>query len=70
MPEGNDVIQLAGIGDHAAFAAIVRQHGERLYRSAFLLSANAEDARDIVQETFLQAYNGLHSFQNRSDLYT
>jgi len=48
----------------------VRRYGDRLYRSAFVLARDAEDARDVVQETFLEAYRALRSFEGRSDPYT
>ena len=70
MSHSQDEIPLAAAGDPGAFDAIVRRYGDRLYRSAFMLAGDAEDARDVVQETFLEAYRALHSFEGRSDPYT
>ena len=70
MPQSQDEIRLAAAGDPGAFDAIVRRYGDRLYRSAFILAHDAEDARDVVQETFLEAYRALRSFEGRSDPYT
>jgi len=39
-----------------AFAALVDRHARFLYRVAFGLLRNAEDAEDAVQETFLKLY--------------
>ena len=70
MSHSQDEIPLAAAGDPGAFDAIVRRYGDRLYRSAFMLARDAEDARDVVQETFLEAYRALRSFEGRSDPYT
>ncbi len=40
----------------AAFAALVDRHARFLYRVAFGLLRNAEDAEDAVQDTFLKLY--------------
>jgi RNA polymerase sigma-70 factor (ECF subfamily) len=40
----------------AAFAALVDRHARFLYRVAFGLLRNAQDAEDAVQETFLKLY--------------
>ena len=40
----------------AAFAALVNRHARFLYRVAFGLLRNSEDAEDAVQETFLKLY--------------
>jgi RNA polymerase sigma-70 factor, ECF subfamily len=42
----------------AAFAALVNRHARFLYRVAFGLLRNSEDAEDAVQETFLKLYRG------------
>lgn len=42
----------------AAFAALVDRHGRFLYRVAFGLLKNQQDAEDAVQETLLKLYRG------------
>jgi len=56
--------------DARAFEIIVERYGQRLYRSASVLCLNAEDARDAVQDTFLEAFKSLDSFRGDSGLYT
>jgi RNA polymerase sigma-70 factor (ECF subfamily) len=42
----------------------------KLYRTAFAVLRNKEDAEDAVQETWLRAYNHVKSFQGRSSFST
>jgi RNA polymerase sigma-70 factor (ECF subfamily) len=50
-------------GDAGAFAILVRRHQDRLFSTVYRLVGNVEDARDIVQESFLNAYQSLRSFK-------
>jgi len=45
-------------GRDAAFAALVDRHARFLYRVAFGLLRNQQDAEDAVQETLLKLYRG------------
>lgn len=44
-------------GDMKAFDILYRQYSERLYSFAFSILKNREDAKEIVQETFLKLWN-------------
>jgi RNA polymerase sigma-70 factor (ECF subfamily) len=57
-------------GDTAAFGELVRRYQERLYNSVYRLLDNAEDAQDVVQEAFLNAYQSLESFKGDSLFFT
>ena len=56
--------------DAGAFAALVERHGRALYRVAFRLTGNDQDARDVVQEAFYRAYRRLDRFEGRADAGT
>jgi RNA polymerase sigma-70 factor (ECF subfamily) len=49
-------------GDKRAFAEIVARRERGLYRHVLRLVGSAEEAEDIVQETFLKAYRGLAGY--------
>lgn len=57
-------------GDQSAFDTLVRRHQKDLFRLAYRMTRNAEDAKDLSQEAFLRAYRGLGSFDGRSSLST
>lgn len=57
-------------GDPSAFDTFVRRHQKELYRLAYRMTRNAEDAKDLSQEAFLRAYRGLQAFDGRSSLAT
>ena len=57
-------------GDTRAFGVLVTRYQDRLYNTVFRLVDNAEDARDVVQEAFLSAYQSLGSFKGDSLFFT
>src|SRR5687768_2554826 len=65
-----ELVELALTGDSAAFAAIIRQHNRRLYRVVRGIVRNADEAEDIVQETYVRAYAALGRFRGESSLST
>jgi len=56
--------------DPAVLQELVNSCGHRLLRSAFLLCGNEADAQDLVQDTFLQAFQSAHRFRGGSSIYT
>jgi RNA polymerase sigma-70 factor, ECF subfamily len=57
-------------GQTEAFGILVQKYQDRLFNTVAHLSGNVEDARDIVQETFVQAFVKLDSFRGCSAFYT
>jgi len=53
-----------------ALAALAAEHAPALFRLAFSLTGNATDAEDVVQETFLAAFEGWGRFEGRSSART
>lgn len=57
-------------GDARAFSALVRRYEGKIFRLAQHITQNREDAEDVLQETFLKAYEHLDQFQGNSKFYT
>jgi RNA polymerase sigma-70 factor (ECF subfamily) len=57
-------------GRTAAFGELVRRYQDRLYNTVYRLVDNAEDAQDIMQEAFLNAYQSLGRFKGDSQFFT
>jgi RNA polymerase sigma-70 factor, ECF subfamily len=57
-------------GKGAVFGVLVERYQDRLYNTIFRLSGSPEDARDLLQDTFVKAYENLEGFRGGSSLYT
>ena len=63
-------VALARDGDSEAFRALVERHSRAVYRLAQRMTGSAQDAEDVVQETFLKAYKQLSRFESRANFST
>jgi len=57
-------------GNTVAFGELVRRYQDRLYNTVYRLIGNAEDAADVVQDAFLNAYQSLDGFKGDSQFFT
>lgn len=57
-------------GDTVAFGELVRRYEAKIFRLAQHVTQNREDAEDVLQETFMKAYEHLDQFQGNSKFYT
>jgi RNA polymerase sigma-70 factor (ECF subfamily) len=60
-------VERARAGDAEAFRVLVERHSRALFRLAYRLTRNEQDAEDVVQETFLKAYRRLDQFESRAN---
>ena len=56
----------ARTGDAEAFRVLVEEHSHRLFRLAYRIAGNEQDAEDIVQETFIKAHRSLARYDDRA----
>ena len=57
-------------GDTEAFGQLVNKYQSRLFNTLFQVTRNREEAEDVMQEAFVQAFVKLDSFQGNSAFYT
>jgi RNA polymerase sigma-70 factor (ECF subfamily) len=60
----------ARTGDTDAFRALVERHSRSVFRLAFRMTGNEQDAEDVVQESMLRAYKQLSKFDERASFGT
>jgi RNA polymerase sigma-70 factor (ECF subfamily) len=57
-------------GEDKAFGELVRRYEGKIFRLAQHITQNREDAEDVLQETFMKAYEHLDQFKGDSKFYT
>jgi RNA polymerase sigma-70 factor (ECF subfamily) len=57
-------------GDAVAFDNLVERYSGDIYALLFRLTSNAEDARDLTQDTFLRALRSISGFRGDAELKT
>jgi RNA polymerase sigma factor (sigma-70 family) len=62
------LILAAANGDAAAWEPLILGHQEAVFRLAYLLLGDPDDAEDVAQETFLRAWNHLQGFDRTRPL--
>lgn len=60
----------ARTGDGEGFRELVERHSRSVFRLAYRLTGNEQDAEDVVQESFLRAYKQLDRYDGRASFHT
>lgn len=66
-------IELVGLcqkGDTDAFDRLFYKYRDKIYRTAFRMINNPEDALDLTQEIFLKAYKNISKYNFKSEFST
>ena len=66
----SELIAASLTGDTAAFGRLVERHQDRLFNSLLRFTGSADDAQDIAQEAFVQAFTKLDRFRSDSAFFT
>ncbi len=66
----DELVERAKNKDHAAFEELVKRNQAKIYNLGLKLLGNKEDAADLLQETFINAYYALPRFEGKSAFST
>jgi RNA polymerase sigma-70 factor, ECF subfamily len=69
-PSDKELLEGARRGDSDSFRTLVRRHDRYLYRVARSVVQEDQEAEDVVQQTYLQAFTKLIDFRGEADLRT
>src|SRR5437867_12201938 len=64
------LIERCRAGDLAAFEPLVEKYRQRVWRLAFNVLRDSEEAWDVAQDAFIRAWQALPSFKGQSAFYT
>jgi RNA polymerase sigma-70 factor, ECF subfamily len=64
------LVHRAQAGDTEAFGVLVTKYRAKIYTKLYGMVRNENDAWDLAQESFLQAWRSIHKFEGRSSFYT
>lgn len=70
MKTEDELIRDALQGDSQAYGQLVLTYQDRLFSAMLHVVGSAEEAEDVVQDSFVQAYIKLHTFQGNSRFFT
>jgi len=70
VKDETELIQSALSGNSEAFGVLVSRYQDRLYACIVNVVNRTDEADDVVQESFIQAYLKLDTFQNSSQFFT
>ena len=65
-----DIIQLILKGDSELYSKLIDRYSCKVYSTAYSYTHSQEEARDLVQEIFIKAYNSLKSFKAEAKFST
>ncbi len=65
-----DVVRRVRDGETALFEILMRRHNQRLYRVARAIVKDDNEAEDVMQEAYVNAYTHLHQFAERAQFST
>ena len=68
--DDNTLIEACRSGRTESFGVLVQRYQDRLYPTMLRLTGSPDDALDLLQDTFLRAFEKLDRFQGESSFFT
>lgn len=68
--DDRELVERCRAGDVSAFEPLVEKYRQRVWRLAYQILRDREEAWDVAQEAFVRAYQSLPSFRGQSAFYT
>jgi len=65
-----ELVEKAKSGDTKAFEELMRRTQDKIYNLGIKFFGNKEDAADLLQETYIKAYESLPNFEGKSSFST
>lgn len=66
----SELIVLAQQGDQAAYGVLVRRHQDRIYRHLLNLTGSREEALELAQQAFIEAWQALPNWRPNAQFHT
>lgn len=70
LDDEGTLVRMSQANSTESFVVLVNRYEQRIYRLSYAVTQNAEDAEDVLRETFLKAYENIRSFKGGSRFYT
>lgn len=68
--DDKDLVQRLQAGDLQALNLLIERYKDEFHRLAYRMMGNKEDAEEVLQDTFLRAYQKIGSFEGKAKLST
>lgn len=65
-----DFIQQLKKGDERAFRRLVEDHSHMIFNTCYSFLKNRDDADDIAQDVFVEAFQSIHKFRSEANIRT
>src|SRR6202521_4687683 len=70
LPDDETLVRQTQNGDTRAFDLLWQKYSPRIYSLIYNMTANHEDANDLLLEVFAKAYRSINGFRGKSSFYT
>ncbi len=65
-----ELVEAARTGDTRALEELLNLHEKQIYRFGLRMCGTEDDAKEVLQETLLSAFQGIHAFRGDAELST